>query len=317
MVQKATVSAEGRLTADGSPSYAGTGYALALTSSLFAGATTVTGKWNLEAISPMLMASLIFSIATVVMTVVYLPFKRWRTVFSLSRRAWFWLGMFSLSSWLAVWIFWEGVQRIDPSLAAFLNRAEVLVAIFLGMVFLGDRFNRIESLGAALSIAGIVIMHFTLRVEYTAGFWLVLLGSLFFGITEFVSKMAVRYAEPIILAYLRNMFMAVVYWMFLFAYGGSFDGLGKVWPGVVAVGLFGPIFSRTAYLMALRRMELSKVAVISQTQPVFVILIALSVLGQLPTAKEILGGVFLSVGCLVMVTARARKGLPAVSGKTS
>ena len=262
------------------------------------------GKWNLESISPLLMSGLIFTIATIVLTVGWLPFRGNKSIFPLSRQGWLWLGLFTTSSFLAIWIFWEGVQRIDPSLAAFVNRAEVPIAIFLGVVFLRERFSRLEILGMIISIAGIVVMRLTLRFEYSTGFWLVLLGALFFGITEFVSKIAVRHVEPVVLAYLRNGMMALVYWIVFLAGGEDLGGLSRVWPGVVALGIVGPILSRMLYLLALKRVELSRVAVISQSQPVFVILIALLFLGQLPTFREVLGGILITTGSLIMILYR-------------
>jgi drug/metabolite transporter (DMT)-like permease len=279
------------------------GYTLAVTSSMASGLSTVIGKWNLAAISPLLMNSIIFSVASVVMTVM-LPFKGVRKTFSVTKKGWFWLMMFSVGSWLAVWLYWAGIQRMDPSLAAFLNRSEVPVAILLGMIFLKERFTKLEILGAILSIAGIVIMRLTLRMEYSAGFWLVLAGSLLFGITEFVSKIAVKHVDPASLTYIRNTFLAIFYWIAVLAGGINFDGLDRVWLGVLALGITGPLIARMLYLSALRKLDLSRVAVISQSQPIYVILISLLVLGQLPTFREITGGIFLTSGCLLMVVSR-------------
>ncbi len=283
-----------------------TGYLLSVASSASAGLATVIGKWNLQSISPLLMNSLIFSIATVLMSVVLLPTRGVRAVFTQTRQGWFWLGMFSVTSWLAVWAFWAGVQRMDPSLAAFLNRSEVLIAVMLATVFLGERLNRIEILGAALSVGGIVLMRLNLRIEYSSGFWYVLVGSLFFGLTEFVSKIALRHVKPVFLAYIRNMFMAVGYWVIVLPRGVGLAGLNEVWLGVVALGFIAPILSRMVYLFALGRLELSKVAIINQSQPVFVILIALVALGQLPTFREVIGGLCLTAGCLIMIIGRPR-----------
>lgn len=288
------------------PSSRLSGYILALVSSIGAGLATVVGKWNLESISPLLMNFLIFSVATVVMSVTYLPARGLRQTFTTTRKGWLWVALFTLSSLAAVWAYWAGVQRMDPSLAAFLNRSEVAIAIFLGIVLLRERLNRMEIIGLLVSLMGIVVMRLTLRMEYSDGFWLVLIGSLFFGLTEFISKIAIRYVKPIKLAYLRNMLMAVVYGALFAGSGRGFEGLERVWPGVVALGLLGPIISRMAYLSALRRLELTKVAVISQTQPVFVIVVALAAFGQLPTVREFLGGVFLVSGCALMVLFRKR-----------
>lgn len=253
---------------------------------------------------PLVMNGFIFSIATVILTLVTLPSHGLKSAFRQTRQGWFWIAMFTAGSWIAVWTFWAGVQRMDPTLAAFINRLEVLIAIALGIIFLGERLNRIELFGAAISLIGIIVMKMTLRIEYSEGFWLVLIGSIFFGITEFISKVAVKHVDPVALAFLRNMFLAVMYWIVVLAAGISFDGIGHVWIGLIALGLLGPIMARMVYLIALKRLELSKVAVISQTQPVFVVIIALIILGQLPSVREIYGGILLTAGCLIMMLSR-------------
>jgi drug/metabolite transporter (DMT)-like permease len=107
--------------------------------------------------------------------------------------------------------------------------------------------------------------------------------------------------------YLRNMIMSIMYWVILVSTELDFDGLNRVWIGVVALAISGPILSRVVYMMALARLDLSKVAVISQTRPVFVILLAFGLLSQLPTFREIIGGLFLVFGCLIMAFSRQKQ----------
>lgn len=284
----------------------GSGYVLVFTSSIASGISIVIGKWILATISPILMSAIIFTVASALMGGFLLPLRGSRNVFTLTRQGWFWLVVFSVGSWLAIWAYWAGVQRMDPSLAAFLNRSEVLVAIMLGFVILRERFTRLELIGVLLSVAGTVIMRITLRVEYTSGFWLVLIGSLLFGVMEFVSKIAVRHVEPLILTFIRNSVVALLFWVTVSVVGVGFDGLGEVWLGVITLSIMAPIMARTLYLLALKRLELSKVAVISQSQPIFVLLISLFVLGQLPMFKEAFGGIFIVAGCLMLVLSRNR-----------
>ena len=285
------------------------GWALALISSVGTGVATVLGKWNLESMNPLAMTCLIFTVATVALSITHLPRHGFKAIFSQSRIAWLWIILFGLTSWLGIWAFWAGVQLMDPSLAAFLNRSQVLVAIGLGILLLKERFAGSELAGAILALGGIVVMRFTLRAEYSEGFWLVLIGALLTGVTELVSKLAIRHVPPVTLGYLRNGIMALLYWLSMPFIGFEFTGLSQVWYGVIALGLVGPIWSRMAYLMALERMDLSKVAVITQTQPVFVLLIALIVLGQIPTLREATGGVLLIAGCILMIVARYREKL--------
>jgi drug/metabolite transporter (DMT)-like permease len=284
----------------------GGGVRLALASALCSAAVTVIGKWNLEAISPLAMICLIFTVAACAFTLTLVPRRGAGWLYRQTPAAWFWIAMLGLSSVGALWGFWAGVQRIDPSLAGFLNRVEVFVAVLLAMIFLRERFTAVEAVGAVLSVVGIVVMRLTLRVEYESGFWLVLIGSVFFGVVELVSKVAIRYVEPAELTGLRSWFMAAVFWIIFLASGETFEGLGRVWPGVVAVGLLGPMAARMFYLWALGRMDLAKVAIVSQVQPVFVVLLAFVVLGQLPTVREAWGGILILAGCMIMILARPR-----------
>jgi drug/metabolite transporter (DMT)-like permease len=288
---------------DSSPS----GYLFASSSAATAGLATVIGKWNLEAVAPLMMNCFIFTIATVILSFWLLPRERLSRMLCLPSKGWWWLALFAISSWGAIYMFWAGVQKMDPTLAAFLHRSEVLVAILLAVVVLRERLNRWEIVGAAISIIGILIMRMTVRVEFSEGFWLVLGGSILFGLTELFSKLAVRYVEPVLLTYLRNLAIAGLYWLVFLGGTRSFEGLAEVWPGILALGLVGPILARGSYLLALKRMELTKVAVISQSQPIFVILIALLFLGQLPALREMVGGIVLTAGCLMMILCRRRR----------
>lgn len=277
------------------------GYLYAFVSSFGSGLSTVIGKWNLRQITPLLLNCLIFSIATLILFLWLLPRNELKQIKHLSSKGWFWIVMFSVFSWIAIMAFWAGVQKIDPSLASFVHRMEVPIAILLGVIVLGEKFKKIEFLGILLAMLGILIMQMTLRVEYTYGFWLVLVSSIFFGLTELFSKIAVKHVEPVILAFIRNAFLALLYWLAFLIIGQDFHGLNKVWLGVIVLGFAGPILSRMVYLMALKRMELSKVAAISQTQPLFVIILSFVFLNQLPSFREMIGGFMILAGCLMMV----------------
>lgn len=284
----------------------GTGYMFSVGSAIASAMATVVGKWNLESISAFLMNTLIFSVASLVLIPFALRAGGIRLIGTIPRAGWKWLLLFASTSVISVLAFWSGVQRMDPSLAAFLNRAEVPVAIALGILFLKERLTVWETIGALLSIAGIVLMRMNLRVEYTTGFWLVLSGALLFGFAEFCSKQALKTIPPLLLTAIRNLVMCALYWVIFAAVSREFAGLGEVWPGVIALGILGPLLTRLLYLAGLKRMPLSRAAVISQSQPVFVLLLALLVFGQLPTFREMVGGILITAGCTLMVVSQQR-----------
>jgi drug/metabolite transporter (DMT)-like permease len=282
------------------------GYLFAVSSALASAVATVVGKWNLESISPFLMNSLIFSVASVILIPFAVKAGGLRTTRTISKSGWKWLLLFASTSMVSVLAFWSGVQRMDPTLAAFLNRAEVPVAIILGVLFLRERFTIWETIGTLISIGGIVVMRLSLRVEYSVGFWLVLSGALLFGYAEYCSKRALAYVEPLLLTTIRNLIMCALYWAVFVSVRADFAGLERVWPGVIALGLLGPLLTRLLYLEGLKRMALSKAAVISQSQPVFVLVIAFAAFSQLPTLRETTGGLLILAGCILMIVARQR-----------
>jgi len=283
------------------------GYLLALASAVLAALAYVVGKWTLQFVTPVLMNAFMTTLAGMLLTLDrFRPARSNRELASAT--AWTWVVLFSASSFLAVLLLWSGIQRMDPSLASFLNRSEVIVSVTLAILFLGERFNRGELIGALLSITGIVVMRMTLRIDYSAGFWLVLGGAVFFGVTEFVAKVAVRHVSVTFLAWTRSLLMATGFWILFLLRGETFEGLDVAWPGLVAVTLLAPLFARLLFLSALRLIPLSRTAVISQTQPVLVMAFALLLLGQLPTFREAAGGVFVVAGCVLMIVARRSVG---------
>jgi drug/metabolite transporter (DMT)-like permease len=282
------------------------GYLFSGMSALFASASIVAGKWTLEVISPLALNALVFAMGAIVLGLCVIPQKRWKRIFVLNGKAWLWTLTFTVLAFAAIWTYWIGIRMMDPTLASLLNRTETLVTILLGIAILRERFSRGEALGAVLVLAGIVLMKFTLRVEYSTGFWVVLFSAVCFGTAEFIAKIAVRYVDPLTLSFVRNLVSAVMFWIAVAFVGTSFTGVGSVFWGVVIVAIMGPILTRPIYLVALKHIEVSKVALINQSQPVFVAIMALLALKQTPALREIIGGVFVVGGCLLIILRRKR-----------
>jgi drug/metabolite transporter (DMT)-like permease len=285
------------------------GYLYASLSAMMASVLIVSGKWTLHTISPLALSALVFTIGAIVLGLAMLPGKRWKRIRAIEARGWRWTIAFSVLAFVAIWTYWIGLKMMDPTLASFLNRFETLVTISLGIVILGERFSKGEGLGTFLMLGGIVLMKFTFRAEYSAGFWVVLFAALCFGTAEFIAKIAVRYVDPLTLSFLRNVITSVLFWIAVAFVGTSFEGAGSVWWAILIVAFAGPILTRPIYLYALKYIEVSKVALINQSQPVFVAILALVALSQTPAPREILGGLFVIGGCLLIIVSRKRVGL--------
>jgi drug/metabolite transporter (DMT)-like permease len=279
------------------------GYLLAIIAALGTAIATIVGKWNLTWVSPTVMNAGIFTVASVIFTAQAAVTRRHEPR-SITTRGWLLLVGFCVCSILAIWLFWAGLQRMDPTLAAFLNRSEVILTIMLAIVFLHERFTWGEALGAALCIAGIVLLRLTLRLEFSIGFWLVLTGAVFAGINEFIAKVAVRHVPIRTIMWFRSLILAAVFWLILAARNEPLAGLQTVWPGILLLGVVGPVLARLAYMNALKLIPLTRTAVVAQTYPVFVLLLSLAVWGQVPTLREMAGGMVIVIGCSIMILTR-------------
>jgi drug/metabolite transporter (DMT)-like permease len=282
------------------------GYLYSFISAMMASALIVAGKWTLYAISPLALSALVFPIGAVLLGLTMIPRKRWKRILAMDRRGWIWTVAFSVLAFVAIWTYWIGIKMMDPTLASFLNRSETLVTISLGILILGERFSRGEGLGAFLVLAGIVLMKFTFRAEYSTGFWVVLFSAVCFGTAEFFAKIAVRYVDPLTISFLRNVITSVLFWIAVAFVDTSFEGVRSVWWGILIIAFAGPILTRPIYLYALKHIEVSKVALINQSQPVFVAILALVALSQTPAPREIIGGIFVIGGCLLIIASRKK-----------
>lgn len=282
------------------------GYLYASLSAMMASILIVSGKFTLYAISPLALSALVFPMGAIVLGLAMLPRKRWKRISALDRRGWSWTIAFSVLAFVAIWTYWIGLKMMDPTLASFLNRFETLVTISLGIVILGERFTKGEAVGALLALGGIVLMKLTFRAEYSTGFWVVLFSALCFGTAEFIAKIAVRYVDPLTLSFLRNVISSVLFWIAVAFLGTSFEGAGTVWWAILIIAFAGPILTRPIYLYALKHIEVSKVALVNQSQPVFVAILALVALSQTPAPREIIGGLFVIGGCLLIIISRKK-----------
>ncbi len=234
---------------------------------------------------------------------------------ALTRRHWAFLAGISLLFLSAIYTFWVGLARIPVTSASLLNRLEVLLIVLLGMAFLGDRFTRREAAGAAIMFLGVVVIRYQAPPSFSAGFWMVVLSSALFAVTEILVKTAVFRIPPDAFTFVRNvmvvlLLMVVLGWRAVMGDAGAvpdFAGIRRGWPLIAIAALTGPFGARTLFLYCLRHLEVSRASLIQQIQPVFVAVFSAVVLHTLPNRREWAGGVLIIAGALLLVSWRVSR----------
>lgn len=289
-------------------SNSGKGYAFVITSSFLTGCIYTLGKVALAVISPALLIAWIFSIAAVILAVWSLASGQWRDILRCTARDWYLILAFSLFSIGALQTMWMGVQHLDPTVASFIGRLQTLVAVFLGVLFLKERFQALEAFGGLVLIIGVAIIRISFDVTLSIWFWVMVSSGVLFGITEIFAKQIVGRLHPVPLNLVRNTIIAVVFVVWIsWRKDVSLLGIGKTWPYLVAIGVGGPLLSRLSFLFALRHIEVSKAVLINQMQPLWVYAIAFTMLGLMPSLREWIGGLLILAGCVALMGGRRDK----------
>lgn len=132
--------------------------AFALASAVFAALTAIFGKLGVTGLNS--------DLATFIRTVVILAViagivtlrGEWRSPAGIGLRSWIFLVLSAIATGLSWLCYYRALQLGPVSKVAPLDKLSVALAIVLGVLFLGETLTWPAALGAALIVAGSIIM---------------------------------------------------------------------------------------------------------------------------------------------------------------
>ena len=210
------------------------------------------------------------------------------------------------------------VKFIDPGTASLLSRAGVVFGVALGVLWLGERLDRVQSVGAGLSMVGVFVVAFRPGHYLRLGALLSLGSTLMYALHAALVK---RYGGgmpfAIFLLYrivgtglCLGLIVAVAHgttWGAWLATGPNLTvgpaGLGLV----LLTATVDVVFSRALYYLALRRLDMSLHTIILTLSPVVTMLWSFALFGSVPSLREVLGGLAVLAG-VALVTGRPARG---------
>jgi drug/metabolite transporter (DMT)-like permease len=302
------------MAVDGIPASARTrAYLLAFTSAATAGGSSVAAKVGIAGTATANYLAWMFAFA-VLFSAGVRAFAGPDTLRPVSRRAVTLLVLHATLAGLGCACWYTALASMDVAVATFVGRTEVLVTVVLSLLLLGERLTRLETVGGAVALAGLVLMTLPLgrpaAAAHTTGILWILVGSLAFGAGEILAKPALRLMSPTTFALGRNVLLAAG-WTVV----ALLTGVAEVpsWPVLLsagAVALLGPVFARLLYLSAIRVIALSRAALVAQTMPLFAAVVGFLALGTSPQPHEWAGGLVLLLGTLLVVRGARPPELP-------
>lgn len=206
--------------------------------------------------------------------------------------------------------FFMAIQAIpDPSVTSFLGNLFPVFLSILGIVFLNERFTRIESLGAILAIAGAFVISYSgdlsLRKFFIPGTGLVVLNTLFAAVVSVIIKKNVRKASPEVFNLNSNA------WIFLFFLGYFLYSKQPVeipmtaFRNIALGAFFGAFLGLLSFYYSYRYIAASRSSIVQSLKGIFVLVIAYFYLGNFPGTVQLWGGGITIAGVLIMTLAQA------------
>lgn len=195
---------------------------------------------------------------------------------------------------------------IDVGTAAMLNQISTVFSVGFGLFWLREHFSPIQLLGTGIAIVGSFVIAYQPDARLQWGALLIIVGSFCYSLHFAIVKRHGSQIDFVNFFFYRILSTALL--LFLSAAGRqvlSWPSL-QGWLVILVTATVDVTISRIFYYLALRRLNMSLLSVISTLSPVAAIVWALLLFGTLPTGQQLLGGLAILIGVLVVTMKRGK-----------
>ena len=265
----------------------------------------VFARMLLPHISPAVSAMFVLAISTV--EVGFYGLTRARLRFAVLRKNfWFFLTIGFLVA-TSTNMNYEAVAFIDPGTASLLSTTAILFGLGFGLFWLGDRLTSPQIGGVLLAAVGVFIVTFQPGDYLRIGSLLVLGSACLYALHAAIAKRYGSQLEFVEFFFFRLLCTTGVLFVFAVGRQALVWPSANAWPLLVLVGTVDVVVSRTLYYVALRRLKLSILSVVLTVSPVAAVSWSLLLFDTFPTRQQLLGGVAVILGVLVVTIKQARQ----------
>lgn len=281
------------------------GFILALLATIFLACNYVTAKYGLiDPLHPELggfnpeTLSVTWMGAATIYAFIWACVSRQGKMLVLRGRPLRWMIMLGVANAVCQFTMWQGLQRLDPSFAAFLGRFAPMLAIVMGVFILGDRLGAWEWVAVgAMILGGFWSSAGSYRIEWL-GIALSLVSAFFSAMQWPLAKIGGKGVPGVAMNFYRVgvAAVAVTAWAVVSSTLDFSTAQPRHWIVTLLGSLIGPFLS---YLLMFRSYDywnISRSAIVWTIQPLIVMPMAYIVFGQVPTGAKLVGGLITIAG---------------------
>lgn len=205
----------------------------------------------------------------------------------------------------ALWIF--SLRTIGPPLTSFLMKSQTLFSLLLGIMFLGERLNKGETIGIMLTIAGGVIVAYQEEGYLILGTFMALLSAFFYSLLSFLVKKFAQDLNMLTVANLRALGVAIVVFVYLiiterFQTPGLRDLVFMAFGG-----LTGAYIAKASQFQSIKLLDVSHSTAVMPLESLFVVLFSYFIFQDLPSVIKLIGGAGIIIGVVFLVIFRGER----------
>jgi len=282
-------------------------YTLLVFASLSWAGSFIAVRLTYQEISPFMLGFLRFVIATPVMFLILLFFKK---PLFLSIKKLPQLIVLALTGVTLLYMFqFTGVSLTNASTGGVLINTNVLFISLFSALFLHERFTKLKLVGIVISFIGVIFVFLgqmsNETIAYSESFLLgsilVILSALCWAVYSIVGKNLLEKEDPLVVN--AHAFLLGTLFFIPFVYSDMSAVVSNIsTSGIIAVlylGLFCSVFAYIAWYFALSKSEAAESAVFLNLIPLFTILLSMFI-GEFPTPLFLLGAGFIVAGLLLV-----------------
>lgn len=277
-----------------------TGVPAALGAALLFGAGTPLAKWLLDAVSPWLLAGLLYLGSGIGLTLYRLVIHAPAVRLPRSEMSWFG-GAILAGGIVGPVLLMIGLTGMPASGASLLLNAEGVFTALLAWFAFKENFDRRIALGMAAIAAGAIVLSWPGEMRF-AGFWpmLAILGACFaWGIDNNLTR-KISLTDATWIASVKGLVSGVTNMILAFSLGASIPALPNL-VGALVVGFLAYGVSLALFVVGLRHLGTARTGAYFSVAPFFGALLAL-LMGEPATMPLLAAGALMALGTWLHLT---------------
>lgn len=252
--------------------------------------------------------------ALLIFAIIYRQQWRWTSLKQRTRAEW--RGLFTvavLSGALAPGLIFQALALIPVTNVVLISRLEPPLTLALSVWLLHDRVNRWEAMGAIAAFIGVALTVFLQPVkepmmqvaafQVGVGELLAIIGAIALSISTIIGKKRLSKVPLGVFSLVRTGVGTVIFFVIAIILYGPNHFMGAfspfLWQWMLVYGGVIVVMGQTLWLTGLRASSLSTASIVGSFSPLFGILAAFLVLGEVPTGAHCIGGSVILLGLIL------------------